>query len=52
MENRAISMQSNSASLLAMPMMLIASVWQAIFEYVIYRTPKCASRQVKTENRA
>ncbi|MBL4911783.1 hypothetical protein L2719_11970 [Shewanella schlegeliana] len=45
-------MQSDCASLLAMPMMLIANIWEAIFEYVIYRTPKSANRQVNTENKA
>ncbi|WP_220767743.1 hypothetical protein [Shewanella sp. MBTL60-007] len=52
MDNRTYSMQSGCASLLAMPMMLIANVWEAIFEYVIYRTPKSANPQVNTENKA
>lgn len=52
MDYRANSMQNGSAPLLAMPMMLVANIWEAIFEYVIYRTPKSASRQVNTEKKA
>ncbi|CAM3381390.1 hypothetical protein [Shewanella pealeana] len=52
MDFRANSMHRGSASFSALPVMLIANIWEAIFEYIIYRTPKCASRQVNTEKKA
>ncbi|MCL1058093.1 MULTISPECIES: hypothetical protein [Shewanella] len=35
----------------AMPAMLLAKLWEAIFEYLLYRTPTSA-KQVNTRNKA
>ncbi|MGS0676113.1 hypothetical protein [Shewanella sp. 0m-4] len=46
------TMQQGASPAAAMPMMLIANIWEAIFEYIIYRMPKSATRKVNTENKA
>lgn len=43
--------QKGSATTIAMPAMLLAKLWEAIFEYLLYRMPKSA-KQVNTGNKA
>jgi len=43
--------QNANSIAVAMPAMLLAKLWEAIFEYLLYRMPK-DTKQVNTENKA
>ncbi|GIU10459.1 hypothetical protein TUM4261_20440 [Shewanella sp. c952] len=43
--------QKANSIAVAMPAMLLAKLWEAIFEYLLYRMPKSA-KQVNTGNKA
>ncbi|MGS0682815.1 hypothetical protein ACVBIL_16880 [Shewanella sp. 125m-7] len=49
---KANTIQNSSYPVSALPVMLIANIWEMIFEHLIYRMPKSANRQVNTEKKA
>ena len=45
------SHQRANSIVMAMPALMLAKLWEAIFEYLLYRLPKSA-KQVNTRNKA